>query len=80
MDEKQYRRWWQLHLRVARGEALGPAERAEYEVGLEVLDQEEKIHFEQNDLAKLRRLRAQVDQLRMVHSQLLAKSARLDKK
>ena len=78
MDEEEYQRWWQLHLRVARGETLDPAEEAEYNAGLETLDQEEKAQFDQNGLTRLRRLRAQVEQLRATHSQLLAKSARLD--
>ena len=78
MDEKEYQRWWQLHLRVARGETLDPAEEAEYNAGLETLDQEEKAQFDQNGLTRLRRLRAQVEQTRATHSQLLAKSARLD--
>jgi len=78
MENEAYRRWWKLHLRVARGEALDPAEQVEYEAGLEALDQEEKEQFEQHNLLDLRRLRAQIEQLRLIHSQLLAKSARLD--
>jgi len=37
MDDAKYRRWWQLHLRVARGETLNPAEQAEYARGLKCL-------------------------------------------
>lgn len=78
MDEARYRRWWRLHLRVARGETLDPAEQLEYDAGLEALDQEEWEQFEPDSLNTLRILRAQVDQLRRTHDQLLAKSARLD--
>ncbi len=78
MDETTYQQWWRLHLRVARGEKLDAAEQAAYESGLEVLDQEEKEQFAPNGLAMLRRLRAQIEQLQAIHTQLLAKSARLD--
>jgi len=57
---------------------LNPAERAEYEAGLEVLDQEEKEQLKPESVITLRKLRAQVEQLRRVHAELLAKSARLD--
>jgi hypothetical protein len=78
MDDATYRYWWQLHLRVARGETLNPAEQAEYEAGLEVLDQEEKGQVKPESVTALRRLRARVEQLRRVHAELLAKSVRLD--
>jgi len=42
MDATTSQRWWQLHLRVAKGESLGLSEQTEYESGLEALDQEEK--------------------------------------
>ena len=80
MDNARYQRWWQLHLRVARGETLNPTERAEYEAGLEALDQEEKEQFQPESVTMLRRLRAQVEQLRRVHAELLAQSARLDER
>lgn len=80
MDDTKYRRWWQLHLRVAKGETLEPAEQAEYDAGLEVLDQEEEEQFELESVTMLRSLRAQVEQLRAIHGQLLAKSARLDER
>jgi ribosomal protein L11 methylase PrmA len=78
MENEVYRRWWQLHLRVAKGETLDPTEQVEYEAGLKALDQEEEEQFEQHNVLNLRRLRAQIEQLRLVHSQLLARSARLD--
>jgi len=78
MDDARYQRWWRLHLRVARGETLNPTERAEYEAGVEVLDQEEKEQLKPESVTTLRKLRARVEQLRRVHAELLAKSARLD--
>ncbi|HIQ04146.1 MAG TPA: hypothetical protein EYH31_00450 [Anaerolineae bacterium] len=78
MDNARYQRWWRLHLRVARGETLNAAERAEYEAGLEALDEEEKEQLQPGSVTMLRRLRAQVEQLRRAHAELLAKSARLD--
>jgi len=63
MDEKSYKRWWQLHLRVAREETLTPAEQIEYDAGLEILDKEEKEQFRLNNQTTLRQLRAQIEQL-----------------
>ncbi len=39
MDDATYQRWWQLHLRVAKGEELDPSEQMVYDSGLKVLDQ-----------------------------------------
>jgi hypothetical protein len=78
LDDIEYQRWWQLHLRAAKSEKLDPVEQKEYDSGLELLDREEKAQFELSDLTVLRRLRGEIEQLRAIHSQLLAKSARLD--
>jgi hypothetical protein len=80
MDETTYKRWWQLHLRMAKGETLTPAEQAEYDAGVEILDTEEKEQFEPNKVTVLRQLRAQVEGLQTTHAQLTAESARLDKR
>lgn len=80
MDEKTYKQWWQLHLRVARGETLTPAEQIEYDTGLEALDKEEKEQLQPDSLNALRRLRTQVEQLQSTHAHLSAESARLDKR
>ena len=72
MDDVRYQRWWQLHLRVARGETLNPVERAEYEAGLETLDQEEKEQLQPESVTMLRKLRAQVEQLRHLLEQQIA--------
>ena len=63
MNEKTFKQWWQLHLRVARGEALGLQEQTQYETGLDALDKEEREQFQAARLNQLRQLRAQIEQL-----------------
>ena len=79
MDQTTYLRWWQLHLRVARGDKLDAAERATYEAGLIELDAEEKTQWTDGDLIRLRRLKAEVESLQSTRVQLQAKSRRLDR-
>ena len=79
MDQTTYMRWWQLHLRVARGDELDAAERATYEAGLIELDTEEKTQWTDGDLIRLRRLKAEVESLQSTRVQLQAKSRRLDR-
>lgn len=79
MDQTTYGRWWQLHLRVARGAELDAAERASYEAGLIELDAEEKAQWTDTDLTQLRKLKAEVEGLQATRAQLQAKSRRLDR-
>jgi|GEM_PF-1938875 len=79
MDQTTYERWWQLHLRAAKGEELDAAERAIYTAGLMELDTEEKTQLENSNLTMLRRLRAEVESLETTHAQLQARSQRLDR-
>jgi predicted RNase H-like nuclease (RuvC/YqgF family) len=79
MDQTTYLRWWQLHLRVARGDELDAAERVTYEAGLIELDAEEKAQWTDDDLKRLRRLKAEVESLQTTRVQLQAKSRRLDR-
>lgn len=79
MDQTTYRHWWQLHLRVARGDELTAVERATYEAGLTELDAEEKAQWTDNDLTRLRKLKAEVESLQAIRAQLQAKSRRLDR-
>ena len=79
MNDTTYARWWQLHRRAAAGETLNPAEQAEYDAGLAVLDYEEKKQLEDVDLAALRTLRAEVKRLETAQVQLQAKNQRLDR-
>ena len=79
MDQTTYMRWWQLHLRVARGDELDAAGRATYEAGLIELDAEEKAQWTDSDLIRLRKLKAEVESLQSTRVQLQAKSRRLDR-
>ena len=80
MDQTTYERWWQLHLRVAKGEELGAAEQAIYTAGVTDLDAEEgQTPGENSNLTLLRRLRTEVESLETTHAQLQAKSRRLDR-
>ena len=42
MDDSAFQAWWELHVRVARGESLAPAEQAIYEATRVALDDEEQ--------------------------------------
>jgi hypothetical protein len=79
MDDKTYQRWWQLHVRAARGERLGPLEQMEYDRGLQAFDREERRELESGDTAALRQLRAQIEQRQTENARLRAKSVQLDK-
>ena len=80
MNEKKYNRWWQLHLRVARGEALNPQEQDQYEAGLQAMDEEEKEQFQSAGIIALRQLRTQIEQLRNLHAELVNESNHLDER
>lgn len=43
MDAAAQQHWWELHLRVARGESLTPEERNLYEATLRQLDESERL-------------------------------------
>lgn len=79
MDQITYERWWQLHLRVARGNEMDAAEQAVYEAGLIELDAEEKVQWTDSDLMRLRRLKAEVEGLQTTHLQLQTTSQRLER-
>ncbi|MDP6505759.1 MAG: hypothetical protein QF886_19210 [Planctomycetota bacterium] len=75
MDEFTYKRWWPLHLRVARGESLSSEEREMYEAGLEELEQEETLKA---DFSELKEARAKVAQLKAEQTDLQARREQLD--
>ena len=79
MNKKRYERWWQLHVRVARGESLSAAEQVLYDAGLADLDAEDKAQWEDANLALLRRLKEEIERLESTHAQLQARSHRLDR-
>ena len=43
MDQTTYQQWWQLHLRVARGDSLSPDEQSSYHAGRRKLELEERV-------------------------------------
>jgi flagellar motility protein MotE (MotC chaperone) len=47
VNEEAYRRWWELHLRVARRETLNPVEQTFYDSGLQELDKSEQVRMVQ---------------------------------
>jgi hypothetical protein len=55
MNASDYKAWWGIHVRVARGERLTAAEQAAYEAGARRLDEAEVI---QGDISRLRQTRA----------------------
>lgn len=80
MTGTEYTQWWQLHLRVAMGEALDVEEERLYKAGLANLEQEEAAQLTHADVSLLRSLRARIQILEQAQKQLLLNSARLDKK
>ncbi len=80
MNEIEYRRWWQLHLRVAKGETLSPQEQIVYQAGIRLLDQEEENLLSAGNLALLRRLRSQVQALSQLHTKLASQSEQLNER
>ena len=78
MDQANYERWWQLHLRTAKGEILNDTEQTEYEAGTSALDLEEQTRGQDADLALLRKLKAEIARLEAAHAQLQTKNRRLE--
>jgi hypothetical protein len=75
MDEDEYKAWWNLHIRVARGETLTQAEQQVYEAGVQSLDREERIS---GDLTRLKALRARVSELEAENGRLREQRRLLD--
>jgi hypothetical protein len=80
MTENEYEIWWQLHLRVATGEALAAEEERRYRAGLELLEREEAAQLSSADVTLLRSLRARLQTLVQLQNKLLSQSAKLDQK
>jgi len=80
MDQAAYQHWWQLHIRVARGDGLNASELALYEAGVAELDAEEQAQWEDANIERLRQLKAAVDRLEATHAQLQAKNQQLDRR
>jgi predicted RNase H-like nuclease (RuvC/YqgF family) len=60
MNDSRYKHWWEIHVRVCRGEELSDEERAVYEVGLRELHDEERFTV---DVSSLRRTRQETMEL-----------------
>jgi hypothetical protein len=71
MEEKQYKIWWELHRRVAKGETLSEEERSVYETGRAELQAEE--------WADLREPSINIQLLRERWRQLTERSQQLDR-
>ena len=73
MEANAYKTWWELHLRVARGDTLMAEEQATYDAGIQELDREEKI---EGNIVGLRQLRASLAQLEAENARLREESER----
>ena len=80
MADIEYEGWWQLHLRVAKGETLSAQEQESYASGLNQLEAFEPIQLQPEVLNPLRQLRTQWQSLSKTQHHLLAQSAELDKR
>lgn len=80
MDEKTYERWWQLHLRVAKGETLLAEEKVEYETGSALMDQEEAETLKPNTLRMLQTFKVRIQELENEHRDLVRQNKKLDQK
>ncbi len=75
MDESAYQRWWQLHVRVARGETLHPEESELYDVGRRELEQAEVLR----PIETARRARRELRALETEHRSLEQRRQQLDR-
>jgi len=75
IDEQTYQRWWNLHLRVARGDKLDSAEHAFYESVRQHLEGEETLHA---PTPGLEALQAAIKSLESEHSGLEARRRQLE--
>ncbi len=78
MSGSDYEKWWDLHLRVAKGESLSDQEASIYESGLDQLDSQQ-THADES-LKYLQALRTAIQRADMLHQDLAARSTVLDKK
>jgi hypothetical protein len=64
MIEATEKEWWNLHLRVVRGENLSAEEQARYEVGRADLEAEEVLNVDLNALREVRSVLTELDRQR----------------
>ncbi len=77
MNESEYQRWWQLHIRLARGETLTFSETQLYESGIAAQDQEDE-NWLVNNFDSLRLLQSQIGTLSKQQNVLQVRSKKLD--
>ena len=77
MAEFNYERWWSLHLRAVKGDPLSEQEQIDYNLGLDLLNEESEM-VDSATLDRLRTLRSAIDRATTLHGELSARSAALD--
>jgi hypothetical protein len=75
VDEAEFQRWWEMHLRIARGQLLSPDEKAVYEAGREDLERDEKLQ----EVRSTREAREQLQKLEAERGQLEKRRQQLDR-
>ena len=74
MDRATYRKWWQWHLRVARGESLSRDEQFSYDAGRRELETQERF----SEATSAREAREALAALEEDHARLEKRRAQLD--
>lgn len=77
MEEKTYKQWWPLHLRVASGETLAGVEKQFYDSVLTHLHQEEILH---EDVEGLRQIRQDIQKQKEENRRRQTERKRLETK
>jgi hypothetical protein len=83
VDQAAFQRWWEMHLRLARGHVLNAEERALYEAGRQELERDERLQELQTTKQareRLQALEAERSQLERRRLQLESEIAALEKK
>lgn len=81
MDTSEYAAWWQLHLRLARGETLSAEEQSRYEAIRDELGRDDELPLlasAKHARTDLRRLEAERDELERRRQQLDSRIAALE--
>lgn len=74
MDALEYAAWWQLHLRLARGESLSAEEQNRYDVIREELDRDDELQL----LADAKHAKCDLRQLETERGELERRRQQLD--
>jgi hypothetical protein len=71
MDQTAFQRWWELHLRVARGQTLPPEEQGVYDAGRQELERDERLQEVQSAREAREELRALESELAQLEGRRL---------